>query len=281
MSLATSIRTLAAALAAVASGASALELPASYDVELPPFKLQAGLGDVLEFALYSDAGCTSLLHAELLLIGGQHLSIEKVQPQKLPGGEKPSKTLRLRAVLAPEAVADQVFLRVAGDGVVPAGGDDCQPQLVVGTGAQGPPGAKGDRGDAGAPGEKGDKGDRGDPGAPGATGAKGDRGEKGDKGDPGEPGAPGVSAFDRCATRSETATFSAGRAEATLAAACQVGERVVGGGCQAPTILDEWHVYETAPASGDGGWECGFRVTGGGASAAPFRPASWAICCPR
>ncbi len=275
----TSVWILAAAL--VAGRASALELPTEYDVEFTPFRLQAGLGDSLEFALYSDGACTNQLHAELILLGSQHLSVEKVQSQKLPGGEKPPKRLRLRAVLAPDAVADQVFVRVTGEGVVPADGRDCQPQLVVGTGAQGPPGEKGDTGEPGAPGEKGDKGDPGTPGLQGVKGDTGDQGVKGDKGDPGEPGAPGTSAFGQCVTRNRLVTIASGQSGASLTTDCLASERVVGGGCHAGSLLGDWHILATVPSSGDDGWECSFAVIGGGVSSAPFRPTGYAVCCPR
>jgi hypothetical protein len=257
MSRKTSIWILAAALVAATSGsASALELPASYDIEFTPFKAQAGLGDSLEFALYSDAACTSQLHAELLMLGSQHLSVEKVQPQKLAGGEKPAKRVRLRAVLAPDAVADQVFLQVTGDGIVPAGGDDCQPQLVVGTGAQGPPGEKGDKGDPGDPGTPGTPGEKGDQGAPGTQGLQGVKGDKGDKGDPGDPGDPGPSGLAQCTRRSGLVELpGAVGSVAGVSATCQAGELAVSGGCQgSPSAVPYTHFSDLANR-----FQCTFR----------------------
>lgn len=159
-------------------------------------------------------------------------------------------------MLAPDAVADQVFLQVTGDGVVPVGGDDCQPQLVVGTGAQGPPGEKGDKGDPGDPGtpgnpgEKGDKGDKGDPGDQGLQGVEGAKGHKGDT------GAPGASGLAQCTRRSGLFELPGTVGSVVgVSATCQAGEIAVSGGCQgSPTAVPYTHFSDLANR-----FQCTFR----------------------
>jgi Collagen triple helix repeat (20 copies) len=251
---------------AAAVGASAFELRAEYDVEYSPLKQRMRAGDLLEFRLYSDAACTNELHAELLGVGGSHLTLERVQVQKPKGGSKPPKLVRLRAVLAPEAVADQVFLQVTGAGIVPAGGDDCQPQYVAGTGAQGPPGEKGD------PGPPGDKGDKGDPGVPGTPGAKGDKGDKGDTGAVG-PKGPG---FGQCHHAKKNATLPIPNGTTTQAiASCAVtGEIAVSGSCSGLGSAD----VDTAGWFSSYAWQCAWVRNGptGGTTAVTAD----ALCCP-
>ncbi len=277
MSRKTSIWILAAALGAAISGsASALELPTDYDIEYMPFKQRASLGDSLEFALYSDAACTNLLHAELLMLGSQHLSVEKVQPQKLTGGVKPSKQLRLRGVLAPDDVADQVFLQVTGDGIVPAGGDDCQPQIVVGTGTQGPPGEKGDQGDPGEPGAPGAKGDKGDPGIKGDKGDQGIQGLTGAKGAKGDPGPPGPG-FAQCRRTGRTVPLASGNGSTQLAiAGCESNELAVSGSCSGDLTGRVYNSGWVAP----NGWQCSWRRDTAGPPTGFTNVRAEALCCP-
>lgn len=189
--LRTMVGTAIAALALGSSPASAFELGVKYDVEHKTFKKEAPNGTPLNFDLYSDPDCTNLLHSEIIVSGSDFLMVEKLKLQKLKGGDKPTKTMRLRTSLVPPVIADQAFLRVSGPGVVPSDGDDCQPQIVAGNGPQGPAGADGYDGTDGTEGPTGPTGSQGDPGPEGQEGPQGDSGSQGPQGDPGPSGADG------------------------------------------------------------------------------------------
>ena len=172
----------------LAGPAGAFELGVKYDVDLKTFKKEAPNGTALNFDLYSDPDCTSLLHSEILVTGAPNLMVEKLKLQKVKGGDKPSKTARLRTSLETPAIADQAFLEVSGPGIVPSEGDPCQPQIVAGNGPQGPPG---NDGAAGTDGTDGSDGAEGPQGPPGDTGPQGEAGPEGPQGPPGDPGATG------------------------------------------------------------------------------------------
>jgi hypothetical protein len=269
------------AFALAGSPARALELPVSYDVELPSFKQTVRSGDSLSFELYSDPACTSSLHAELIVLGSAHLYVEKIAAQKVPGGaDKPPKWARLKATVAPEEVADQVFLKVVGAGVVPADERACQAQMVVGTGAQGPPGSQGPPGDPGPPGQDGEDGAPGEQGEPGIQGLQGIPGIQGIQGIQGEPGPPGMSSLAQCDWRflQGPATLAApAGSTATATNMCPIGQgRVVAGGCTAPA--DTAVTSSSAAGTGVGGWVCSFRRLVNSPSPTPVR--SEAYCCP-
>ncbi len=118
--------------------AAAADIPVEYLADFKEFKRNAIVGDSLSFDLYTDATCTgAVAHAELKFVGGAGLTVEKTLPQRSKG-EKPSPTkgVRLHSTLSPSVVAEQLYLKVVGTGVVALGGE-CQPQAAA---IPGPPG---------------------------------------------------------------------------------------------------------------------------------------------
>ncbi len=122
----------------------AIDLPVTYLADFKEFRRNAIAGDSLSFDLYTDDACTGVVaHAELKFVGGSGLTVEKTLPQKAKGQKpSPTKGVRLHTTLSPAAVAEQLYLKVTGTGVV-ALGDECQVQVA---GIPGPEGPKGDPG---------------------------------------------------------------------------------------------------------------------------------------
>lgn len=240
---------LSAAFAAIslfASSVSAVEVAVKYDVEAKAFKQGAVPGDTVVFDLYSDPACSSALHSEMLVVGEPNLLIEKLKLQKLKGGGKVPTPVRLRTSLDPASVADALFLKVTGTGIVPANADECQPQLVAGTGAQGPPGPPGPPGDTGPIGPQGPPGPtgpQGPQGIQGPTGNEGPRGPTGPTGPVGQIGAQGpqgvpgpkgdTGSVGACVVRvGDGATLDKTiNSTAADSASCQANEVATGGGC--------------------------------------------------
>lgn len=102
---------------------------------------------MLTFELYSDPACTTLLHVESLFAGDPLVRFEKAKAQKLKGGSKPLKGVRMYAVLDPPPLVGTPYLRVTGDGVASVG-DACQLQAESGGGG-GPAGPTGPQGPTG------------------------------------------------------------------------------------------------------------------------------------
>ena len=134
-------RTAALALFAVAAAAratSAADVPVSYLVEEKPLR-GAQAGDSLLFELHTNASCTALAHTEVVPIE----SVELLSRLKLltpKGGAKRPKTVELRHVLTGVTPAAQLYARVVGAAIVPAGAE-CQAQA---SGVPGPPGPHGE-----------------------------------------------------------------------------------------------------------------------------------------
>jgi hypothetical protein len=123
------------------------ELRVFYDAQLKPLRRALHVGDPLDISLYDNPACEGQpIHAEILGAGTLRVSVEVVEPLAAKGERpKPAAIARIRATTGVDTVGTQLYLRVTGEGIEPAG-PECQPQVsaVVGTpGPQGPEGPPG------------------------------------------------------------------------------------------------------------------------------------------
>jgi len=123
----------AAAVALCATTAHAIDLPVTYDVDKTAFKATV-FGTSLTFTLYTDSACTTSAATEIVLVEDIDVLLEPVKLDKVKGGPKPPKILRLRHTLAGVPAAAEFFLKVTGTGITPNGGE-CQAQGPGGGGA--------------------------------------------------------------------------------------------------------------------------------------------------
>lgn len=120
----------AIALVVLATPATAAKLPVDYAVDFKAYK-KVEAGDSLDFEVYSDETCTTLVHAETLSAGDPGLRQAKVLSQKVKSqSPKPPLEMRLRTTLDLVEPLASAFLRVTGANVVPIG-DPCQVQHEV------------------------------------------------------------------------------------------------------------------------------------------------------
>jgi hypothetical protein len=115
------------------------------------------------------------------------------------------------------------------------------------TGPEGPQGPKGDTGDTGPVGPEGPQGPKGDTGDTGPVGPEGPQGPEGPAGPEGPPGL-GVIYW------SENTLAIPNGATRTGAAMCNPGDKVVGGGYDAPVFDASVLVLKSKPIAGEG-WE--------------------------
>src|SRR4030095_10033739 len=157
------------------------------------------------FELFSDSSCTTLIDSDNLFANDTliHYFIDK--QQRVVGGVKLPKTIRVQAVVEGPTTTTAPYLRVTGPGITPAG-DVCQLQAsgpVAALGPQGDPGPPGPAGAAGATAPARDVcqlqasgpvaalGPQGDPGPQGPAGADGAQGLAGPAGADGAQGPAG------------------------------------------------------------------------------------------
>ena len=182
---------LSLALASASWGATNV----SYSVDQKAWKKTVTATTPLNFSLYSDDACTSLLASEDLFAGDTAISYELPKLKGVKQGPKPPKVTVIQTVLSASGLSSPLFLEVTGVGVAPIGGS-CQVQVsTAGGGASGPTGPTGPAGGpTGATGATGPGG--GATGATGATGpagpAGGPTGPTGPSGPTGATGAPGA-----------------------------------------------------------------------------------------
>jgi hypothetical protein len=179
-----------------AASAGAEPIAVEYYAIRIPFKQGTTGTDILTFELFEDSGCTTLLDSESLFANDSMLKFYVDKAQRLKGGAKLPKAVRVRAVVDAPFMASAPYLRVTGQGIEPVG-SDCQlqasgPVTAIGpTGPQGDPGPQGNPGADGADGADGAAGAQGPQGDPGADGADGAPGAQGDPGSAGAQGAAG------------------------------------------------------------------------------------------
>ncbi len=145
--------------------------------------------DVLRFELFSDSSCTTLLDSENLLVTDTFVHYYVDKQQRVRGGPKPPKAIRIQAVIDGPTTSTAPYLRVTGPGITAIGGP-CQLQ-ASGPVAGGPQGPQGDPGPMGPQGGPGPQGTQGPSGADGTSGPSGATGPPGPQGNPGTDGAPG------------------------------------------------------------------------------------------
>src|SRR5215510_14309643 len=200
------LRVLAAAGAVLVGGAAAAEpISIEYFVQQKAFK-NAKATDQLSFELFSDDKCTTSIAAVPLFVGDTMTQYYVDRTQRVKGGARRPKAVRIRAVIDGPTMATAPYLKVTGPNVVPVG-DACQLQAgspVSGsgptgpagadgaTGLQGPAGADGAAGAAGADGATGPQGPAGAAGATGPAGPAGPAGADGATGPQGPAGAAGA-----------------------------------------------------------------------------------------
>src|SRR5215470_2347179 len=175
------LRVLAAAGALLVGGAAAAEpISIEYFVQQKAFK-NAKATDQLSFELFSDDKCTTSIGAVPLFVGDTMTQYYVDRTQRVKGGAKRPKAVRIRAVIDGPTTVTAPYLKVTGPNVVPVG-DACQLQAgspVSGSGPTGPAGADGATGLQGPAGAEGATGPQGPAGAAGATGPAGPAGPAG------------------------------------------------------------------------------------------------------
>lgn len=131
----TPLRTLLAACAILAASlAEGADLPARYTVDEKQLKA-ALAGTNLTFALYSDAGCTSLVSSTMIAIENVDL-LGRIKPFNPKNAPKKKNTVEIRATLTGVPATASLYLQVTGTGVTPVGGA-CQVQASGLSGAGG------------------------------------------------------------------------------------------------------------------------------------------------
>lgn len=189
-----------ALLGALAAGAAAAEpVAVEYFAIRKDFKKGTTGTDLLLFELFSDSTCTTLIDSETLFANDALISVYVDKQQRIKGGAKPPKAVRIQAIIDGPTTSTAPYLRVSGPGIQPVD-DECQLQAsgpVAALGPQGDPGPQGPAGADGADGAQGPQGDpgpqglQGDPGPQGPAGADGVDGAQGPQGDPGPQGLQG------------------------------------------------------------------------------------------
>lgn len=251
--------TTAALVLGLGIGAShAFDLPVTYWVDGKTLKREAVAGTPLTFELHADPTCSSLTFVYTMDIDTVSFGIEKLKLQKIKGGEKPPKPMRINAVLLDAVPGAEQYLKVIGVGIVPVNGE-CQVQI---SGVPGPAGTPGTDGTDGANGLNcWDLNDNGicDIGSEDING-----GGSCDVVDCiGQQGPPGTSAnFGSCVRRE--AVIPAGMNTGT--AMCNAGETAVGGGNSGATAI-----ALSFPNANLSGWTVTTNGTGGGTI--------YAVCC--
>src|SRR5258705_39286 len=190
----TMLRVLAAAGALLVGGAAAAEpISIEYFVQQKAFK-NARATDQLSFELFSDDQCTTSIAFVPLFVGDTMTQYYVDKTQRVKGGARRPKAVRIRAVIDGPTTVTAPYLKVTGPAVVPVG-DACQLQAgspVSGSGPTGPGGADGAVGPYGAEGAEGATGAAGPTGPGGADGATGPQGPAGADGATGPAGPAGA-----------------------------------------------------------------------------------------
>ena len=99
----------------------------SYTVDLKTWKKNVVATTQLNFSLYSDETCTTLLASEPLLAGDTMITYELPKLKPVKQGPRPAKATVIRTVLSASGLAGPLFLEVTGTGIVPVG-TSCQVQ---------------------------------------------------------------------------------------------------------------------------------------------------------
>jgi hypothetical protein len=174
------------------AGAAATEpIRVEYLLDQKAFKAGAIVGNPLNFELFSDDQCTTLVGSAPLFVGDAPIQYFVDKRQRIKDAPKLPKAVRLVAVIDGPVLASAPYLKVSGTGVVGVGGA-CQLQPGTAVSGSGPSGPAGPAGADGADGAAGSVGPQGDPGLPGTDGVDGAAGAVGPQGDPGLPGTDGV-----------------------------------------------------------------------------------------
>ena len=186
------VRALALGAALGLAGAAAAEpINVEYYVSQKAFKKGTTGTDVLDFRLYEDEACSVEIGSFPIFASDPfaHFFVDK--NQRLLGGRRLPKAVRIRAVIEAPLTTSAPYLRVTGHGIVPVG-EACQLQGVSPIAAVGSQGDPGPAGPAGADGAVGPQGDAGQAGPVGVDGAMGPEGLPGDPGPAGPAGADGA-----------------------------------------------------------------------------------------
>lgn len=133
------------------------------------------------------------------------------------------------------------------------------------TGATGSQGLEGPQGLAGLDGKDGVPGQQGLPGLPGPAGAMGPQGIPGAQGPTGGPGAQGPAGANRITGYEKilvTSKLNAGYEQVKLDAFCHRGKKVLGGGCDIPS-LDLLVGVDSSEPIADNGYSCYFSNVSG------------------
>src|SRR5512144_2736755 len=143
-------RLLSLALAGVLVAASAAAEPIAveYFALRSAFKKGTTSTDVLQFDLYSDSSCTTLIDSESLFASDALISVYIDKQQKIKGGAPLPKAVRIQGVIDGPTTSTAPYLRVTGPGIQPVGGE-CQLQASGPVAALGPQGPQGDPGPTG------------------------------------------------------------------------------------------------------------------------------------
>jgi hypothetical protein len=112
--------------------ARAADVPVTYTVDSTGLKLAIS-GTNLTFQLYTDGGCTSLAHTQVLTVDNVSM-LSVLKRSKPKNGVKPPKTTDIRATLTGVGPAAPLYLKVTGTGITPVGGA-CQVQAATTFGA--------------------------------------------------------------------------------------------------------------------------------------------------
>jgi len=198
------LRALAVAAALGLGGAAAAEpIQVEYFVAQKAFKKSVTGTDVLDFGLYADEACSVEIGHYPIFANDEYAHFYIDRNQRIRGGKKLPKAIRIRAVIDAPTSVEAPYLLVSGPGIEPVG-EACQlqggsPIAAIGpqgdTGPAGPAGAdgaEGPQGPAGADGAAGPQGPQGEPGLQGPAGADGATGLPGEPGTAGPAGADGA-----------------------------------------------------------------------------------------
>ncbi len=202
MTIHSSMRALAAAALLGFAGASAAEpIQVEYFVDQKTFKKGVNATSVLEFELYSDEACTAPIGEYPIFATDPYAHFFVDKKQRIRGGPKLRKAVRIRAVIDAPTTLEAPYLRVTGPGIQPIG-EECQLQSgdpIAAVGPQGDTGPQGPQGESGPAGADGAPGPEGPAGADGAAGPQGPQGEPGVAGADGAPGPQGPAGADGAA----------------------------------------------------------------------------------
>jgi hypothetical protein len=108
------------AIALLTTSVRAADVPVRYTVDDRSLRAAVS-GTPLTFSLYSDAGCTTSIHAQVVNAEDVRI-ISRLKRATPAGAVKPPKADELITTLTGVPAASPMYLRVTGPGVTPVGG---------------------------------------------------------------------------------------------------------------------------------------------------------------